>query len=175
MRRPPPSTPAGSRRWPHRSLCAKRPTSRCSSFSPLNPHLYFIPETTAGFAWAVFPHQAKALVALLWARRAGVGRAARFDRVLSYPNPPLCGPMLGGEYWKDTTSSPWRGRCTWACSANSCSGWRGIGESRARSWTDAAMIPQQRMSLSFSCALCTNSTTLGYRTVLQVDSPLADV
>ena len=62
-------------------------------FSPACPHLYFIPETTAGFAWPAFPHQARALVALLQARRAGSPQAARFDRVLSYPNPALSGPL----------------------------------------------------------------------------------
>ena len=89
------------------SLALPTAVSRTSSlslllFSPVNPQLYFMSETTAGMAWPNFAPQARALVSLLVRRRSASRRAARFDRVLSYPNPPLHGPFNGGAYWKET-------------------------------------------------------------------------
>jgi cation diffusion facilitator CzcD-associated flavoprotein CzcO len=69
--------------------------------SPSNRHLYFMTEVTqAGSSWPIFVREARAIVALLRARRRGSDRAARFDRVRAYPNIPLNAPLLQGQFWK---------------------------------------------------------------------------
>ena len=69
-------------------------------FSPLNRHLYFMTEAQAGFDWMVFQEQAKAIVAVLLARREQRERVSRFDRVITFPNIAFNGPLLRGSYWK---------------------------------------------------------------------------
>ena len=66
--------------------------------SPHNRHLYYMTEVQAGFAWVVFQEQAKAIVAVLLARRAQSERIVRFDRVIEYPNIAFNGPLLGGSH-----------------------------------------------------------------------------
>ena len=66
-------------------------------FSPYNRHLYFMTEVQAGFDWLVFREQAKAIVAVLLARRAQSERIVRFDRVVEYPNIAFTGPLLHGS------------------------------------------------------------------------------
>ena len=68
--------------------------------SPSNRHLYFMTEAQAGFAWMIFQQQAKAIVAVLLARREQRERAVRFDRVVEFPNVAFGGPLLHGADWQ---------------------------------------------------------------------------